>query len=329
MKLTSEELRQLYQKETARSGGDDSKCLSEGMLTSAAAGELSREQREVVADHLASCSSCAKEYRSIRSLGSWVERGSESLAAESSAAPDVDTGPTRLLRMPERLIPASQPFWTRFGGSRPFTSYALGALAALFLILALVFGAQLISQRRENERLVAQVNEKELATAEAKRRAEQAEAAREELAQRAAEAQRTAEAQASRPPAETPKGSDRTRLDQPLANVPIFELEPRGSTRNSGADAVTLEAASDTRLITLILHVNEELSAAAYSLEVVDKAGRPVWTSRGLRQNRYRNFTIALPRRAFPAGAYRLRLYSLRDGRREIVEEYAIELQYR
>ena len=300
MKLTSEALRELYQDETARTAQRDSECLSAEMLMTAASGDLNREQREVVADHLASCSSCAKEYISLRSLKT-------------------------------SLTSVRQPFSRRFAESRLVAFYLPAALAAMFLILALVLGVWLISQTRENERLVAQVNEKELATATATQRAEQAEAARraaqEELTRRAGEeksSKQTAEA-------EIPKGSSQTRdrLDQPLANVPIFELEPRGSTRSGGADVVTLDAASDTRLITLILHVNGQPSSDAYSLEVVDRAGRPIWTSRGLRKNRYNNFTVALPRRTFPAGDYGLTLYSLRDGRREIVEEYSIHLQYR
>jgi hypothetical protein len=87
-----------------------------------------------------------------------------------------------------------------------------------------------------------------------------------------------------------------------------------------------LEAPSYTRLITLILHVNGQLSPDAYTLEVLDQGGRSIWVSKGLRQNSYNNFTVALPRHTFPAGAYRLRL---RDGHREKIEEYAIHLQYR
>lgn len=321
MKLTSEALRELYQKETARIGA--SECLPAEMLASAAAGELSDRERKVVADHLASCSSCAKEYREIRTLKSWAESKAESLASSTT---EVAAGPTRVLRLPERPLAVAQPP-ARSAGSRLASLYIPLALAALFLIVALVLGAQLIRQRWENDRLVAQVNEKELATAEATRRAVEAEAARrtaqEELARRAAEEKPT--------PPPTPEAgvANQNRVDQPLVNVPIFELEPRDSTRGSGTDVVTLEATSDTRLITLILHVNGELSHDAYSLEVLNAGGKPVWSSRNLRQNRFGNFTVALPRQTFPAGDYRLKLYSLREGRRQLVEEYAMRLQYR
>ncbi len=324
MKLTSEALRELYQKETARAARlRDSECLPAEMLTSAAAGELNEAERKGVADHLATCSSCAKEYREIRSLKSWAESNAESLASSTTEVA------ARVLRLPERQIAVVQPPPVRFAGSRLASLYIPVALAAMFLIVALLLGTQLLWQRKENDRLVAQVNEKDLATADAIRRAERAEAARRtaqaELEKRAAEERPTPQT----PEAGVPSRGNKDRLDQPLVNVPIFELEPRDSTRGSGTDVVTLEATSDTRLVTLILHVNGELSHDAYSLEVLNAGGRSVWSSRNLRQNRFSNFTVALPRQTFPAGDYRLKLYSLREGRRQLVEEYAMRLQYR
>ena len=40
------------------------------------------------------------------------------------------------------------------------------------------------------------------------------------------------------------------------------------------------------------------------------------------------NFTVALHRGSFPAGEYRLKIYGLRDGKRQLIEEYAIRLVY-
>ena len=333
MKLSSEALRALYQDGTARTVRD-SGCIPQEMLVTAASGDLGREQREAVADHLAVCSSCAKEYGAIRalqtSLNALAENTSISLGNESDSRRAIEPASTRLLLLPERPVRGDRPFSRSLGESRLFTFYIPAALAAMFLILALVLGAWLMWQRRTNDQLVAQINEKELATAEANQRAEKAEtatrAAQEELTRRAAEekaSKQTTEAEVPKGPSEI-----KDRLDQPLANVPIFELEPRGSTRSVGTDSVTLEAAPDTRLITVILHVNEPPSSGAYSLEVLDRVGRPIWVSRGLRKNRFDNFTVALPRQAFPAGHYRLRLYTLRAGSRELVEEYAIHLQY-
>src|SRR6185369_7496265 len=74
MKLNSDELRSLYQRETARSNRrSDSDCLTEDVLARAVAGELNQSERERIADHLASCSDCAKEYSAAKSIKSWAD----------------------------------------------------------------------------------------------------------------------------------------------------------------------------------------------------------------------------------------------------------------
>ncbi|HKE57020.1 MAG TPA: zf-HC2 domain-containing protein, partial [Pyrinomonadaceae bacterium] len=149
MKLSDEELRSLYSKETARRvRQSEGECLASEMLTLAAAGELSVPERELVADHLATCSDCAREYRSIRSLRSWAEDASKSLAPDSAA------GPT-----PIAPAPFARPAKGRVAGFRPLTSYWPYAIAALLLLITLALAAQLISERRENQRLVAQLDQ--------------------------------------------------------------------------------------------------------------------------------------------------------------------------
>ena len=74
MKLNSEELRSLYQRETARSNRrSDSECLTEEGVGRAVAGELDQAERERIADHLVSCSDCAKEYHAAKSIKSWAD----------------------------------------------------------------------------------------------------------------------------------------------------------------------------------------------------------------------------------------------------------------
>jgi hypothetical protein len=151
MKLNSEELRSLYQRETARSNRR-SDCLTEEVLARAVARELDQPERERIADHLASCSDCAKEYRAAKSIKSWADENA---------------------------------------GSRHRPFYLPYAIASL-LLLSVVLGALLISKLRENQRLVAAANnhtaESRRLVEESTRRAEQESAARraaeEELARR-------------------------------------------------------------------------------------------------------------------------------------------------
>lgn len=85
MKLTSEALNELYQQQTARSTRGQAECLTEETLLRAATGELSRSERQCVADHLMVCSDCAEEYRLIRSLKPWAEQVA---AASGEPAPE-------------------------------------------------------------------------------------------------------------------------------------------------------------------------------------------------------------------------------------------------
>ena len=64
------ELARRYQQATAARSRRD--CPSGETLARAAAGELSRAERELVVDHLAGCSDCAEEYRLATSLEPWA-----------------------------------------------------------------------------------------------------------------------------------------------------------------------------------------------------------------------------------------------------------------
>jgi len=309
MKLNSEELRSLYQRETARSNRrSDSECLTEEVLARAVSGELDEAERERIADHLATCSDCAKEYRAAKSIKSWAD----------------ETAPARPI-----------PFPAKANGHRALAEprrrrvYLPYAIAASLLVLSMALGALLISKSRENQRLMAEANnrasthraettESRRLLEETTRRAEQESAARraaeEELAKRDAAAKSTI----------LPK-----RSVAPEANVPIVDLNPQDAGRGGqNPKAATVQLSPDTDLFTLILNLSGEDSSRNYSLEVTDRNNRTIWTARDLRKSPYNNFTVAMRRRSFPAGEYRLKIYGLRDGRRQLIEEYAIRLMY-
>ena len=304
MKLNSEELRSLYQQETARSNRrSDSDCLTEDVLARAVAGELDQSERERIADHLATCSDCAKEYSAAKSIKAWAD---------------------------ENVRPI--PFPAKANAHRPLPelrrrpSYLPYAIAASLLVVSLLLGALLISKLRENQRLVAEVNNRHTAETsetrrlleETTRRAEQESAARrvaeEELAKRDAAAKS----------ANLPKQSA-----APEANVPIIDLNPQDAARGGpSSKAATVQLSPDTDLFTLILNLGGEDSSRNYSLEVTGRNNRTIWVAHNLRKSQYNNFTVAMRRRSFPAGEYRLKIYGLRDGRRQLIEEYAIRLTY-
>ena len=196
------------------------------------------------------------------------------------------------------------------------------AIAASLLILSLALGVLLISKSRENRRLVAEANNRESThtaeTTESRRLLEQESAAR-----RAAE-EEIAKRDAAPKPIILPKRSVASE-----ANVPIIDLNPQDAVRgNQNPTAATVQLSPDTDLFTLILNLGGQDSSRNYSLEVTDRNNRTIWATQNLRKSPYNNFTVAMRRRSFPAGEYRLKIYGLHDGRRQLIEEYAIRLRY-
>jgi len=333
MRLNSEGLRELYQRETSRSArASAANCLTEDVLSRAAAGDLEQSERERTADHLATCSDCAKEYQALRLLKPWVEEVSARDGARVIPLTIADNGQSHSTAVGPMMQEAHI-------GSRRVSFYLPYAVAAASLILSLALGVLLISKSRENQRLVAEVNNQstqnvedrktEEALAESRRlleetnrRVQQETAARrlaeEELAKRKATEKSSG-----------PTGQSSRPAFAPDVNVPIIDLNPHDAGRgeqNSRPAAVQLPPETD--VFTLILNLGGDDASNSYSLEVTDRSNKTIWVSRNLRKSPYNNFTVAMHRRSFPAGEYRLKIYGLRNGRQELVEEYAIRLAY-
>jgi hypothetical protein len=92
MNLTEAELKELYQRRSARSTLGRAECLSEELLRRAAARELTRDEREGVIHHLRTCSDCAQQYRIIHSSRQWASQVAPILVDNSAAA---KAAPTR------------------------------------------------------------------------------------------------------------------------------------------------------------------------------------------------------------------------------------------
>ena len=352
MRLSNEELTGLYQQDTARTKRERTECLTSELLVRAAAGELDPSEREMMADHMISCADCAAEYRGLLPLRAWADAAATSVSEarpEPKLASIPLSGPSSIHGL-ERTITARSSIHDFFFSFRvPY------AVAALLMVLSLALIAALIAQRRVNQSLVARLNERrpegvpgtvahspdsngelrrqlDEATRRAEREAVARAAAQEELARRQSQ-------QNTRENSSQPNGTQTqiaelratvNSLSRPQVNVPIVDLDPQGSTRAQSPGALTtIDVPSGAKLFTLILNITGEPSHPGYAMEISNQRGMTVWRGSGLRKSPYNNFTVALPRRSFPAGQYRIKLYGLRDGTKELVEEYAVRVQYR
>jgi hypothetical protein len=62
---------------------------------------------------------------------------------------------------------------------------------------------------------------------------------------------------------------------------------------------------------------------------MLDQQGKTIWQEQGLQKSPHNNFTMALPHRFFPAGQYRIKLYGVRAGRRHLVVDQRLRIQYK
>jgi hypothetical protein len=119
-------------------------------------------------------------------------------------------------------------------------------------------------------------------------------------------------------------------LSQPQLNVPIEDLDPRRvASRDGQQDSTrTIDVPAGARFFTLILNLAGESSHSRYEVEIKDQRGTLIWQAPGLQKTEFNTFTLALSRPLFPAGQYRIRLFGLRGGHRELVEEYTVRIRY-
>lgn len=313
MKLTNEEMRRFYQRQSSRTIAGHAECLSEDVITRAAIGEPDQTDRQMIADHLAVCSDCAQEYRLLRSLKPLIEQAAVlSPESESALEPVVEKQGEGA-----RVVPSQPSLLRRFIGI--FSSgVAAYAGAAAFLAVGLACVVLIISLRRQNAELAAQLKE-QIA------RRNQASQSVAETNNQLAQAMRRAEQQQQEI---TELRRSIEDFSQPQVNAPITDLDPQSVRGDTEKAVTTVTVPKGSTLFTVILHVAGGPSYSEYALEILDGQGRPVRRVRGLYRSPADTFTVALSRRLLPAGRYRLRLYGLYAGGSKAVGDYPIRVRY-
>lgn len=106
-------------------------------------------------------------------------------------------------------------------------------------------------------------------------------------------------------------------LSRPQLNAPVVDLFSASPLRGEAAADAVVELAPASRFFTLVLSPKGAPDYAAYRLEILDPAGRTVWSAEGLEKDRHGSFTLILARSFLEPGEYRLRLH----GRGELAGE--------
>lgn len=120
MKLTEEQIKELYRRRTARLVRGPAECLTEELLRCTAARELTQDERERVIHHLRSCSDCAREYRIAHSSKQWASQVAPAFGQSAETVKIQGWSPGPLAAFWNRIM--SAPTWRA------------GALAAVIVI---------------------------------------------------------------------------------------------------------------------------------------------------------------------------------------------------
>jgi anti-sigma factor RsiW len=121
-------------------------------------------------------------------------------------------------------------------------------------------------------------------------------------------------------------------LSQPQTDAAIVDLFPAGATRSEadgGAAAAELPAAAGH--LTLVVNLppapgGEAVPATSYGAEIVDTAGRTVWSGSGLARSRFDTLRLGLPQGFLPPGDYRLRVLAADGDGERTVATYALRV---
>ena|GEM_PF-1040666 len=332
MKLTSAELKSLYQEGTVRSarGGED--CLTPEAVMRTATGQLSEGERRGVIDHLASCSDCARELHLVFALKPWAEELTASLEPESHS----ESAGTRLpLRPIEQSLTPPLVLWQRiaaFFSLRPPFARATH-LVMLFILLAL--GFWIVMNRHENSIRMAQLQEQIAA------REQELDSVQKELEEMRRNLPETTRGivQGRSETAVKPYEQEIARLNRTIADlsnpqldIPIVDLDPGGSVRGGGGpkDAGTLiETPRTANLITLILNFTSRQQYSGFEVEIFDQSGKQIWRGHIAPRSQANSLNLTVARRLLPGGQYQFRLFGRRDGKIEAIADYPVTLRYK
>lgn len=254
----------------------------------------------------------------------------------SLLAEEVDTDPEYRDWIEDVLIPARAAL-TAAPAMAPvvpirrraaFFGNPLAMAASILLMVSMGLAGGLLWQDRridvlaeERARTEQQLRQERERLTEELRRAE--EAHRRELAETEHKAEEALQRDRQRI-ADLEQRLEDTRRPETLLNVPLVGLSPRDPVRGE-IEEVTFPAKAG--FLFLLLSVTDMRPFPSYRLEVVTKdTGGVVWKGEGLKTGQIKEVSLVLPRDALFPGDYRLRLYGLKDGKAELVEEYELRI---
>ncbi len=323
MKLTEAQLKEIWQRQTARATPRQAECLTEERFVRAVTGGMGEQERERMARHLLACSDCVEEYRVLRSLRPLAEQAEAILAARvTPETPEI----IPKLRVVKRAAAGPAAFWQRFAALVSPARVAAASFALLLVSLALspLFVLLRPGNVREIARLNRELAERDKALASVK---ESLDEMRKQLEETISLYEQVKTGGGSKRYEDEIARLRQTviELSRPQLDAPIVDLDPSSPTRgHTTGDATRIETPPTANIITLILNITGQPSHSTYAVEVLDSNGKQIWHGQRTQKGRDYSVNLTLARRMIPAGRYLIKLYGLRNGKQEPVADYPV-----
>ena len=270
---------------------------------------MNAPEAESIAAHLAACADCAEEYQIALAAYDWAEE----TAAQHSA--------------PALTPSTTAPWWSRLLALfNPLTAM----LTAALLFVTLAFGAAWLSFRRQNQNLLAQVQQQRAELSEAATLKAQLAALQRQQTERPATTEPTSEQAALQAELAQLK-QELAQSTQPQLDVPQFDLDPalatRGDTGNN-ATLGTINVPAAATVFTLNLPGAASQPFPQYLIELQNaQTNQTVWSARRNRDSET-TFTLTLAKRGLAAGRYRIRVYGVQGRQKTHMQDYAVQVKY-
>lgn len=116
------------------------------------------------------------------------------------------------------------------------------------------------------------------------------------------------------------------RLTQPQVNPPLVNLAPVGSVRQGSRELPELRIPAEAERVLVILNPVAEPAFPSYDIEILAPDGQAVLRLPDLRNSEAGNFRLEVPRGVLKAGEHRILLIGKKEGKRQVVEEFALRV---
>lgn len=294
-------------------------------------GQMNEDERGRVADHLAACSDCAEEFRLVRALRPWAEEAGQAWAA--SAAPGLHSDPNAThppLRGVERAAAPRQTLWRRVAAALIPARAPLALTTRLLALALFALSGWMIFTLRENNKQISGLNNR---VAESNSALISAKKELDEMRRRLDEAIGVAQ-QARGPGNQKQHEEEIARLRQaideltrPQLDIPTVDLEmTRGG---SNGTPTPIEVPRSANLVTLILNFTGRQQHSGYEVEIIDQNGSRIWQGQSQPGTQVNKVNLTLRRPFLSGGKYIIKLFGLRNDKKEPVADYAITISYK